>query len=287
MNLKRNIPHSTLPSEIGTEHADNTYSPATALSISNLCVSLGKYEIIHDLSIDVPTGHMVGLLGPNGTGKTTLLRTVAGILQPSAGHIRVYGANINSLTPRQRARQLTYIGQEEVPAADFSVSQVLAMARLPYRSRLPWSSSSDSEGPAAIARAAKLMQIEDLLEAPCHKLSGGQKRRVVLARGLAQDTPVLILDEPTNHLDIHHQLELLTLLQQAETTVLCSLHDVDLAHGFCDQVGIIDQGHLAAFDPTASALTPELIAQVFGVHSSLVHSDTREHLVIERALTRR
>lgn len=286
MNPNHSTPGNASPQYAIQGHTDSPDTSSPALSVSGLCVRLDEHEIIHTLSMDVSTGHMVGLLGPNGTGKTTLLRTIAGIISPSAGNIYVNGTALDSLTPRQRARQLTYIGQEELPAADLSVSQVLAMARLPYRSRLPWGANCDSDGPAAIARAAKLMQIEDLLHAPCYKLSGGQKRRVVLARGLAQDTSVLILDEPTNHLDIHHQLDLLTLLQQAETTVLCSLHDVDLARGFCDDVGVIDQGHLAAFGPTANALTTELIAQVFGVHSNLVHSDVREHLVIEQALTR-
>lgn len=255
-----------------------------ALQVQDLDVALDHQQIIHDCNFQLHSGRTLGLLGPNGTGKTTLLRAIAGILSPTAGQVFVQGQDIAQLKPRQRAKLLTYVGQEELPSGDLTVAQVLAMGRLPHRSPWIWGDNSDPDGQAAIARAARLLGLEDLLDAACHQLSGGQKRRVLLGRGLAQDTPVLLLDEPTNHLDIHHQLELLAMLRQTKTTVVCSLHDVDLARGYCDDVAIVQDGVLAAFGPTEQTLTPAILREVFAVNSSAVQSASREHLVLENAL---
>lgn len=260
---------------------DASRQDTAALQVTDLTVTIRQHTIIEDCSFAVQPGRTLGLLGPNGTGKTTLLRTIAGILAPERGEIAIHGHQLHELRPLERARLLTYVGQDEQPPADLTVAQAISMGRLPYRSRVPWRSNIDEAGHNAVAQAAHHMRLEDLLDAPCHKLSGGQRRRVILARGLAQTTPVILFDEPTNHLDIRHQLDLLGMLRETDTTVVCSLHDVDLAYGFCDDVAVIQQGRLHAFGDTTTTLAPDLVRKVFAVRSSALSSPERTHLVIE------
>ncbi|WP_236554531.1 ABC transporter ATP-binding protein [Nocardioides sp. AX2bis] len=238
---------------------------------------MGGRTVVEHVEIELVAGSMLAVVGVNGSGKSTVLRTVAGFLSPVAGRVRVYGTNVHALSARDRARRLAFVGQEERPPADMLVTEFVTLGRLPYRA--PWSRGRDDHRRAMTALAQVGMQ--DAAHRACAELSGGERRRVSLARGLAQDCDVLVLDEPTNHLDVRHQIDLLTLLRNSGHTVVTAIHDLGLAASFFDRVLVLDRGRARAAAPPAQALLPATVHHVFGVHASALTDPTdHEHLVV-------
>ncbi|MGW6036479.1 ABC transporter ATP-binding protein [Gordonia terrae] len=254
--------------------------PPVGIVVSGIEVWIDGHAVLHDISLDAPAGGIVGLVGPNGSGKSTLLRSVVGLLRPRRGTITVDGRATESMSVRERARQIAFVPQEVDLPADMLVHEYVALGRLPYSS--PWSMGRSGDR-AAVGRALRSVGMADHAYSAVDHLSGGERRRVALARGLAQDCGVLVLDEPTNHLDIRHQLDLLALVRTLGTTVLVSLHDLDLAARHCDSVYVLEDGRIRAHGDAAAALDPAIVAEVFGVaaHRILNSATGRTHLVFE------
>ncbi|OUC78917.1 ABC transporter ATP-binding protein [Gordonia lacunae] len=254
--------------------------PPVGLSASGVEVWIDDHPVLHDISLEVPAGNIVGLVGPNGSGKSTLLRSVVGALRPRRGTITVDGRATGSMSTRERARQIAFVPQEVDLPADMLVHEYVALGRLPYSS--PWSMGRSGDR-AAVGRALRSVGMAEHAYSAVDHLSGGERRRVALARGLAQDCGVLVLDEPTNHLDIRHQLDLLTFLRTVGTTVLVSLHDLDLAARHCDSIYVLNDGRIPAHGEAVSALDPAVVAEVFGVsaHWAVNFATGRTHLVFE------
>ena len=246
------------------------------LEAIGLGCAIGRHEILRDVDLTVVRGETIGVVGPNGSGKSTLLRTLAGILPAVAGQVRLLGAPLHERSARQRAREVAMVGPEEAPDDDLLVGELVALGRTPHRA--PWSSGGAGER-REVVRALAAVEMSDAIDRPVRQLSGGERRRALLARGLAQDAPLLILDEPTNHLDVRHQLELLELVRTLERTVLVAMHDLALAATACDRVVVLHGGTVHSSGPAAEALTPEIVRDVFGVratpvrhpHSGVVH----------------
>ncbi|WP_458688996.1 ABC transporter ATP-binding protein [Nocardia tengchongensis] len=225
------------------------------------CVA-GRRTVVAGVEFAVRPGETVGIVGPNGAGKTTLLRTLAGLVAPAAGEVRVDERRVHRVSARERARLVSLVGQDEVPPADLLVGELVALGRTPYLP--PWGAGGPEER-AAVEHALRQVDLAGFAGRTVGRLSGGERQRVLLARALAQDTPVLLLDEPTNHLDITHQLELLTLTRELARTVVMSLHDLTLADRFCDRVLVLDAGRARPLEPPGAALRPEVLDEVFGV----------------------
>ncbi|MTL12887.1 ATP-binding cassette domain-containing protein, partial [Nocardia seriolae] len=187
--------------------------------------------MVEGVDFEVWAGETIGIVGPNGAGKTTLLRTMAGLVAPRAGEVLVDGRALHRVSLRERARLVSLVGQDEQPPADLLVGELVALGRTPYLP--PWGAGGDDER-AAVDEALRLVDLAGFEGRAVRRLSGGERQRALLARALAQRTPVLLLDEPTNHLDITHQLELLTLARELAQTVVMSLHDLALADRYCD-----------------------------------------------------
>ena len=239
----------------------------TMLATQNLGCSLGKYPILNGVDLEVPEGEMMALVGPNGTGKSTLLRTLAGLLPIPSGRVLVAGRDLVKLSPLERARTLAMVGQQEETPADLRVAEVVALGLLPHRP--PWSGGGRKERDA-VAEALEQVSMTAYANRGFHQLSGGEQRRVLLARGLAQRTELLLLDEPTNHLDIRHQHALLRMVRGLGRTVIAAIHDLDLAATYFDHIVVLNDGGVAADGKPSEVLTPELVGDVFGMAASMV-----------------
>lgn len=222
-------------------------------------------QIVRQASLHVQQGECVGLVGPNGCGKSTLMRMLYRVLQPEAGgSVALQGRNIWQMSARQFAQQAAVLGQETALGFDCTVQELVMMGRYPHQSR--WARDS-AEDKAVVSTSLEQVRASQLADHPLSSLSGGERQRVLLARALAQQPQLLFLDEPTNHLDIQFQLELLALVRASGCTVVIVIHDLNLAAQFCDRVYVMKQGAIEAVGTPAQVLTPATIAQVFQVQA--------------------
>ncbi|MEU5240587.1 ABC transporter ATP-binding protein [Streptomyces lydicus] len=237
------------------------------IDVEDLSVEVAGRRLVHDLTLRADSGGLVGLVGPNGSGKSTLLRCVYRALRPAAGAVRLDGADLHAMDARTGARLLAALPQEAGTEFDFTVAEVVAMGRLPHQRGSGRASAADT---AVCERALARVGAAHLAGRGFLSLSGGEKQRVLIARALAQEPKVLVLDEPTNHLDIAQQLEVLALVRDSRLTVLTALHDLNLAAVHCDALHVIAEGRIVASGPPYEVLTPELLAEVFGVRAHRV-----------------
>ena len=190
--------------------------------VDSVAAGIGKKTLLRGVSFTVERGTMTAIVGINGVGKSTLLRALGGIAKPHAGQVLIDAANVHAIKPRHRATLMTLVGQEESPPGDLTVAEMVALGRLPYLKSWQLGSSKEKD---IIARSLATVGISDLADRPCDRLSGGQRRRALLARGFAQETDLVLLDEPTNHLDVHHQLHLLSVLKNSGRTIVATIHE--------------------------------------------------------------
>ncbi|KRA00420.1 ABC transporter [Mesorhizobium sp. Root157] len=244
----------------------------TLLSSTGLSVSLGGKQVLHDLTFSVAAGEFVGLIGPNGAGKSTLLRSVLGLL-PFAGTILLDGKSATAIGARQRAGKIAYLAQEREIAWDVPVEAVVALGRSPH---LPSFAALTDADRAVIDEAMRRMDVEAFSHRIATELSGGEKARVLTARALAQDTPLLLADEPTAGLDPSHQIALMRLfgnLARDGRSVVASLHDLGLAARWCSRLILIDRGRIVADGPPETVLTQETLRAVYGVEAFFGDAD--------------
>lgn len=238
------------------------------IAVTDLSLAF-DHPVLDSVSFTVPAGSFTALVGPNGAGKTTLLRTVNGTITPDSGTVTVAGRDVASLSSRELAKRVATVPQDGHIGFDFSVRDIVAMGRTPHRSRLHRQREADE---AAIQSALERTRITELAERPVGSVSGGERQRVLLARALAQDAPLLVLDEPTASLDIHHQvrtLELIRELVSTGTTALAAIHDLDLAARFCDMIVVLSDGTVLDAGNPAAVLTEDVIKQAFGGESHI------------------
>ena len=232
------------------------------VSLSSVRLEIAGHLIVDGISLHVRSGEIAGLVGPNGAGKSTLLRALYRHLRPTSGIAAVGGDDLWGLPAKENARRVAAVPQERSDDFDFTVREVVGMGRLPHTSALGSLSADHSN---AVDLAMQRTGVSDLADRSFTTLSGGEHQRVLVARALAQEAPVVILDEPTNHLDIRHQLELMELLRELGLTTLMAIHDLNLAAAYCNSVHVLQAGRLVASGPTRDVLTPELIEAVFDV----------------------
>ncbi|HJJ47372.1 MAG TPA: ABC transporter ATP-binding protein [Methanocorpusculum sp.] len=234
------------------------------LEARDISVAYGDRVIIEKLSLGVKQGGFVGILGPNGCGKTTLLRTMSRILKPAEGEILVKGKRAESYDSRAYAKILGCVSQETGVAFAFTVRDVVMMGRHPYVGRM---SSLSKEDIAAVDRAMEICSVSHLKDRFITEISGGERQRVLIARTLAQNPEILLLDEPTSHLDINHQIDILSMIRSLtpEITVIGVLHDLNIASYFCDTIVLMNHGKIVAAGTPQEVLTRELIREVFSI----------------------
>ena len=222
--------------------------------------------ILHEVSADFPDGSVTGLIGPNGSGKTSLLHVIAGLRRPTSGVVRMADEDVHAWPARVRARRIAVLEQHASTTLDLTVRQVVELGRVPHRGR--WPGSLD-EGREQVDDSLRLGRVMDLADRRWQTLSGGERQRVQLARALAQEPSVLMLDEPTNHLDLRHQLDFLSTVRGLGITTIAALHDLDLAAAFCDRLVVMRGGHVVAAGPVEDVLSAELVQDVYGVRTTI------------------
>ncbi|WP_018155281.1 ABC transporter ATP-binding protein [Demetria terragena] len=237
-------------------------------------VTVDAATLVDDISITVPSGQTLGILGPNGSGKSTLLRCLYRSLTPTRGAALVDGEDVRSADVLRSARHLAVLAQDHPGDLDFTAREVIELGRHPH----PRDAEADAH---AVTQAMEWTDVSPLAHRSILSLSGGERQRVMLARALAQTTPVLVLDEPTNHLDLRHQLQVISRVARSDRTVVMALHDLNLATAVCDLVLVLDHGRAVATGPPISTLRPDLIYEVYGIRPVIVRhpGDGTHHLL--------
>ncbi len=240
--------------------------------------------VLRDVSFEVQAGTFLAVVGPNGAGKSTLINILAGLLRPQSGVVLLEGANLRSFRVQDIARRVAVVRQEFVPVFGFSVMETVLMARTLHYGQLGFESKADRE---LGMQALELTETVEFAARPLDSLSAGERQRVFIARGLAQDTPILLLDEPTSFLDLKHQVKIYDLLQsvqrQKSTTIVAITHDLNLAAQYCDQTLLLyprtdrpAESPSCRIGKTCDILTPEEIERAFDVRvSSAIVGDER------------
>jgi iron complex transport system ATP-binding protein len=236
------------------------------LQMLDLTCAYAERPILEDLCLEARPGEVLALIGPNGVGKSTLLRAMARLLLPSKGQICLAEADLWAQSPRDVARQLALAPQGNGVDWAITVREMVSLGRAPHRGWLLPMSASDRR---VIERVIKQAGLTELQDRPMTELSGGEQRRVILARVLAQEPGVLLLDEPTSHLDLKFQSEILNLVQKLAhedgLTVVASLHDLNLAALYADRLALLSGKRLVSVGLPDEVLTSERISQVYGV----------------------
>ncbi len=258
------------------------------LSAAGITFGYTSAPVLRDVSIDVPDGGFVGVLGPNGSGKTTMLRVLAGVEKPHAGRVMLDGIDMHRIPRAALARRMAVVPQETHLAFEYTVIEVVLMGRYPHLGAF------EIEGPRdhAIAREALASTgTEAFADRPFATLSGGEKQRVIIAAALAQistsnggPAPVLLLDEPTAALDLAYQLEIADLLRrlrkQQPLSIVLSTHDLNFAASVCESLVLLENGRVLAAGTTADVLTAPRIRELYGVEADVRAHPEAGHLVV-------
>ena len=244
------------------------------ISMHAVEAAIDKRTVLHGITASFRAGEMIGIVGPNGAGKSSLVRAMLGIQPILSGRILIDGRDIGDLDRRTAARTMAYLPQGQTLHWPLEVERLVAIGRLPHLA--PLSRLSD-EDMAAIDKALVEADAESLRGRIATELSGGERARVLLARTLAVDAPILLADEPLAALDPGHQLDVLELLNRqarAGKLVVTVLHDLSMAARYCDRLLVLNNGRLVADGPPRAVLTPALIADVYGIGAELIESAT-------------
>ncbi|QQP92872.1 ABC transporter ATP-binding protein (plasmid) [Skermanella sp. TT6] len=248
-----------------------------SIAAEQLTWRIAGKTVLDAVSLEARPGEMLGLLGPNGSGKTSLLRLLAGLKQPHSGRVMLDREDVRAISRRSIAQRVAFVEQHATTNANLKVVDVVKLGRFPHRSMFSgWSSADEEAVEDALAKAGMTGKRND----PWQSLSGGEKQRAHIARALAQTPRELILDEPTNHLDIQHQIGLLRLVSGLPVTSIIALHDLNHAAMFCDRLVVLRQGRVVASGHPADVLTEDLLRSVFSVEARIERHDhsARPHI---------
>ncbi len=252
------------------------------LTIDDLTVSYHHRRILHGVSLRVETGEIVTLIGPNGAGKSTLIRAASGVIPIDGGTVRIDGQDLGQLSTAERARELAVVPQARNLPPAFTVYESVLLGRTPY---LGWFGRAGPEDRARVQYALERTDLLPFSEERVGELSGGEQQRVLLARALAQEAPVLLLDEPITHLDLQHRERLIRLIRdlasQKELAVLMVLHDLNLAAMYADRIALLVEGRIEAAGTPAEVLTEANLTRVYDIPVRVIpHPDYGSPLVL-------
>ena len=243
------------------------------IDYSNICVRLGGKDILKGTSLHSIEGKVVGIVGANGCGKSTLIKTTFGIVHNHKGSIKIDGRDAKDIPPRELASMIGYVGQDQSVAFDFSVRDVVAMGLYARRDK--------KRGKVIVDKAMVSLGVDRFADRSIQRLSGGERKMVFIARAVAQGADMFILDEPTNHLDIKHQLFVMDYLKKSGKTTIIVIHDLRLAAHYCDYIYMISDGRVSAEGEPVEVLTEPNVRHVFGIDG---HAERHDSGVLDFAL---
>jgi iron complex transport system ATP-binding protein len=254
------------------------------LKIQKLVIHYGDNCVVNQVSLTVQPGEVVALIGPNGAGKTSMVRGISGVTPLTSGNVIFQDEDLISLKPPERARIMAVVPQVSYVGGAFSVEQVVTMGRTAHMS---WLGNPGEEDRRQVEKAMQVTSTKSLAERRIAELSGGEQQRVMLARALAQDTPLLVLDEPTNHLDLQHQGAILSLVKEQsrerQLAVLMVLHDLNLVSLFADKAALLVGGRLLACGKPSEVLTKEIIGEAYQTEFDVIpHPQTSSPIILQK-----
>lgn len=224
-----------------------------------------KDWVLNDISFQVKKGDFVGIIGPNGSGKTTLLKILYRFLSPQRGDVLLDGRPLRKMDRIEIAKKIGVVSQETQVLFPFRVIEVVLMGRNPYMGHLVFETKKDLE---IAKRAMELTEITSLADRFIDELSGGERKRVFIARALAQEPEIILLDEPTANLDIHHQMDFLNLIRtlnkEKGLTIIMASHDINISSEFCDRLILLKDGYIFKKGSPSEVITKENIEIVYG-----------------------
>lgn len=233
------------------------------IRIENLSFSYEKTKVLEQVSMDFCDAGVYGILGPNGAGKSTLLKLIGGILKVSKNHIFINDQDLTTYNRKDIAKLIAYVPQQFSPTYAFSVEALLEMGRHPYHGQFDILSSEEHN---LINYAIEVTGLEHLRRSFITELSGGELQRVMIARALVQDTPIIVLDEPISHLDIHYQKEIIGLLNRIaidkNKLIITVLHDMNVGLNHCDYIHLLFNHKVLSGKPE-EVLTVEIVKDVY------------------------
>lgn len=236
------------------------------LEVKGLEFGYDSVPVLENVDLKVESGEILGVIGPNASGKTTLLKCIDGILNPQVGTVLIDGSEASKLSNEEMAKRFGYVPQADRESFPTTVFNTVLMGRKPHGSWKP--SDSDLE---VVSRIIEEFGLDDIAMRDIGEISGGQRQKVLIARALAQEPEVLLLDEPTSSLDLRHQLEVLNIVKE-ETgggiSTAMAMHDLNLASRYCDKIVMLNGGKIFAAGG-GKILTPENIESVYGVKVSI------------------
>jgi iron complex transport system ATP-binding protein len=234
------------------------------LTIESLYIAYGEKVVLYDFSLNVAPGEIVALIGPNGAGKSTLIRAISGVVKIRSGQVTYKGQDLTDISPSERARILGVVPQARQLGGAFTVEQTVLLGRTAY---MNWLGQAQEEDQERVREAMANTKTEHLAQRRIAELSGGEQQSVLLARTLAQTTPVLLMDEPTTHLDLQHQASLLALVRdlakKSNLAILMALHDLNQVSLYADRVALLVEGKLIAVGSPEEVLTIERISKAY------------------------
>lgn len=258
-----------------------------ALELRDVTAGYGADRpILKNITLRIERGEMVGILGPNGAGKTTLFRLITGLMQPTGGHIRIFGEAGRDLSPRRRAQQIGVAPQSLEGPVPFTVEALVAMSRGAWRG-ISWQTADPGSDRRAVERALALTDMTELRHRPLDALSGGERQRAMVAMAITRESPLLLLDEATSHLDINHRLDIMQIVERLNrengVTVLAISHDMNLSADFCHRLLLLDHGTLVADGPPQTVLRPERLQAVYDCEIAVSHDPRRGVITVNPA----
>jgi iron complex transport system ATP-binding protein len=247
------------------------------LRIADLVFNYNGSSILQGVAAEVPKGNLTAVAGPNGTGKTTLLKCIARVLRPCRGAVMVEERNTNDISRRELSRRIGYVPQNTPLRFPMTVFETILTGRRPHMAWRP--AESDLQRTAEVIRE---MNLDHLAMREMNRLSGGQAQKVMIARALAQEPDYLLLDEPTSSLDLHHQLEVLelvaALVAQKGVGVLMAMHDLNLAARFAHTIFMMQGGRIVCRGTPLEVITPQNIRRIYGVEAAVRRDNGYPHI---------
>lgn len=242
------------------------------LYTQKLDIGYGELSIVKDLNISIPSGKITALVGANGSGKSTILKTLARIMKPTGGQVFLDGKSIHQQSTKDVAKQLAILPQNPTAPDGLTVSELVTYGRFPHQKGFGSLTKEDKE---IVQWAIAMTGMIDFYDRPVDQLSGGQRQRAWIAMALAQGTDILFLDEPTTFLDMAHQLEVLKLLQklneEEKRTIVMVVHDLNHATRYAQHMVAISRGTVVAEGSPTEVMTPDMLRKVFNIEADILH----------------
>ncbi len=245
------------------------------IKMSEIEYSFENKTILNKINIQIKQKEILGIVGPNGSGKTTVFNILCGLIKHTKGNIFIDGININNLSITQKSKLIALAPQNTIFPEDISVFELTVMGRNPYMNLLSWESLDDNELAVQYINRVGILQ---LASKKLKHISGGERQLALIAMVLCQETPIILLDEPTSNLDIKNQLHIMdninAIRESSNKTILINLHDLNLAAKYCDKIIFLKNGTVFSQGTPYEVITSENIRNVYGISANVLNSST-------------